>query len=148
MRLLVVGATGGLGQDVVADAVARGHHTAALLRNPAHTAFPDPVEIVPGDVLDPSSLAPAVSGREAVICALGTPSPRTPSTLLEQGTRNLVAAMSQQGVGRLVCVTLLGTGSSRANASFLYRTAILRMLAPMVPDKEAQEQVVRASDLD
>ena len=78
-----------------------------------------------------------------MICALGTPSP-----LLERGTRNLVTAMSELGVPRLVCVTLLGTGASRANAALLYRTLILRMLATMVPDKEAQEQVVRASDLD
>jgi len=148
MRMLVVGATGGLGQDIVADAVSRGHHTAALLRNPARATFAEAVEIVQGDVLHPASLTPAVAGRDAVICALGTPSPRTPSTLLEHGTRNLVAAMSELGVPRLVCVTLLGTGSSRANASLLYRTLILRMLAPMVPDKEAQEQVVRASDLD
>jgi uncharacterized protein YbjT (DUF2867 family) len=68
--------------------------------------------------------------------------------LLEQGTKNLVVAMSSEGVRRLACVTLLGTGSSRANASFFYREVILRVLAPMLPDKEAQEQAVRASDLE
>lgn len=90
----------------------------------------------------------AVRGREAVICALGTPSPRRPSTLLGEGTTNLVAAMSQERVRRLTCVTLLGAGSSRANTSLLYREVVLRMLAPMVPDKEAQERVVRDSDLE
>jgi uncharacterized protein YbjT (DUF2867 family) len=48
----------------------------------------------------------------------------------------------------LVCVTLLGTGASRASGSLFYRQVILRALAPMIPDKEAQEQVVRASELD
>jgi uncharacterized protein YbjT (DUF2867 family) len=56
--------------------------------------------------------------------------------------------MSQKGVRRMVCVTLRGTGSSRANASFFYREATLRVLAPMLPDKEAQEQAVRASGLE
>lgn len=148
MRSLIVGATGGLGQDIVAQALAHGHETAALVRDPGRAAFSETVEIVAGDVLDPSSLRPAVVGRDAVICALGTPSPRRRSTLLEQGTRNLIAAMSSEGVRRLVCVTLLGTGSSRANASFFYREVILRVLEPMLPDKEAQEQAVRASDLD
>jgi putative NADH-flavin reductase len=73
MRILVVGATGGLGQDIVAEAVARGHETAALLRDPSRVTFSEAVEIVRGDVLDLSSLTPAVVGRDAVICALGTP---------------------------------------------------------------------------
>jgi uncharacterized protein YbjT (DUF2867 family) len=148
MRLLIVGATGGLGHDVVAEALARGHETAALVRDRARVTFPDAVEIVEGDVLKSASLTAAVVGRDAVVCALGTPSPRQPSTLLEQGTRNLVAAMSQESVPRLVCVTLLGAGSSRANASLFYREVILRVLAPMVPDKDAQEQAVRTSDLE
>ena len=109
MRLLIVGATGGFGKDIVAEALARGHDTAALVRNPARTTLPDAVEIVEGDILNDSSLTAAVAGRDAVICALGTPSPRRPSTLLEQGTKNLVATMSQENVPRLVCVTLLGT---------------------------------------
>jgi uncharacterized protein YbjT (DUF2867 family) len=148
MRILVVGATGGLGQDIVAEAVARGHEIAALVRDPARVAFSEAVQVVRGDVLDPSSLAAAIDGRDAVICALGTPSPRSSSSLLGQGTRNLVAAMSQKGVRRLACVTLLGAGSSRANASLFYRQVVLRALAPMLPDKEAQEQAVRASALE
>jgi uncharacterized protein YbjT (DUF2867 family) len=95
--VLIVGATGGLGQDVVAEALARGYETRALVRNPEHSALPANVEIVRGDVLDPSSLTDAVRGRDAVICALGTPSPRRTSALLEQGTENLVDAMSRQG---------------------------------------------------
>ena len=98
--------------------------------------------------LDRVSLTAPLYSRDAVICALGTPSPRHRSTLLEDGTRNLVAAMTEAGVRRLVCVTLLGVGSSRANASLFYRELILRMLAPMVPDKERQEQVVRDSSLE
>ncbi len=45
-------------------------------------------------------------------------------------------------------MTLLGAGHSKANASHVYRKMILRVLAPMVPDKEAQERAVRDSELD
>ena len=83
-----------------------------------------------------------------MMCALGTSSPRRRSTLLGDGTANLVGAMREVGVRRLVCVTLLGVGASRANASLFYRAVILRVLAPMVPDKERQEQVVRESELE
>jgi uncharacterized protein YbjT (DUF2867 family) len=48
----VVGATGGLGQATVAASLSRGHETAALVRDPSRAAFPEPVEVVQGDVLD------------------------------------------------------------------------------------------------
>lgn len=148
MRILIIGATGALGRAAVQAALQGGHGTAALVRDPAGAKLPESVELAVGDVLDRSSLRRAVSGREAVICALGTPSPRQASTLLREGTGNLVVTMDQAGVRRLVCVTLLGTGRSRANASLLYRQVILRALAPMLPDKQAQEDVVRSSQLD
>ena len=60
-------------------------------------------------------------------------------------TRTLAEAMRRAGMPRLVCVTLLGTAGSQRNASFLYRHIILRALAPIVPDKENQQRVVRDS---
>jgi uncharacterized protein YbjT (DUF2867 family) len=100
------------------------------------------------EVLDPVSLTDAVRGREAAISALGTPSPRQPSTLLREGTKNLVEATRTDHVRRLVCVTLLGVGPSRKSTSFLYGRLILRVLAPMIPDKEGQEEVIQQRGLD
>jgi len=145
--MLVVGATGALGRSVVDSALANGHEVTALARNPESAGLPAGVQVIKGDVLDAASIEPAVQGCNAVICALGTPSPRKPTTLLEWGTANLIAAMTGTGVTRLVCVTLLGVGRSRPNTALLYRHVILRVLAPMVPDKENQEQVVRNSGL-
>ena len=147
MRLLVVGATGGLGQAVVAEAIDRDHDVSALVRDLAGSNLPQAVRKLHGDVLDPATLESAVEGQDAVICALGTPSPRKASSLLEHGTRNLVEAMSRFHVQRLVCVTLLGVAGSEDNASPFYRHVILRVLAPMMPDKENQERVVRDSGL-
>ena len=147
MRVLVIGGTGGLGREVVASVLGSGHQGTALVRH-REAALPTKVEMVEGDVLDPSSLTAALVEQEAVICALGTPSPRRSSTLLREGTKNLVDAMDREGVRRLVCVTLLGLGASRNNSSLLYGGVILRVLAPMVPDKAAQERVVRDSALD
>jgi uncharacterized protein YbjT (DUF2867 family) len=148
MRILVVGATGELGRDIVEEALAAGHSTVALVRKARAARLPARVAVAEGDVLRPSTIVSAVQGVEAVICALGTPSPRQPSTLLRTGTANLIGVMEGTGVRRLVCVTLLGTGQSRSNTSLLYRIVILRALAPMVPDKQAQEEAVRASTLD
>lgn len=148
MNVLVVGATGGLGRAIVGEALTRGHDVTALVRDTARAELGGEVHAAEGDVLKPETLAPAVRSKDAVLCALGTPSPRKPVTLLEDGTRNLVAVMEREGVRRLVCVTLLGVGESRANASFFYGNVILRVLGPMLPDKENQERVVRESALE
>src|SRR5712691_6519707 len=112
MRLLVVGATGSLGRLAVAEAAQRGHDVAALVRDPARANLPEPAVKVRGDVLDPAILDPALAGKDAVVSALGTPSPRQASSLLEDGTRNLTEAMKRSSVPRLVCVTLLGTADA------------------------------------
>jgi putative NADH-flavin reductase len=147
MKLLVVGATGSLGQAVIAEAIDRDHDVSALVRDLASSNLPPAVRKLHGDVLDPATLESAVAGQDAVICALGTPSPRKASSLLEKGTSNLVDAMTRSDVQRLVCVTLLGVAGSEHNASPFYRHVILRALAPMVPDKENQERIVRESAL-
>src|SRR5215210_7270537 len=124
MRILVIGATGALGQDVLAAAVAQGHDTGGLVRDAARAALPAGVETVEGDVLDATSLERAVRRRDALISVLGTPSPRQASTLLRDGTENIVSAMRREHVRRLVCVTLLGVGVSRANTAIFYREVV------------------------
>ena len=76
-----------------------------------------------GDMLDPASVESAVRGQDAVLSALGTPNPRKTSTLLSEGTKNLVDAMKRNGVERLVCVTILGTGDSGRRHGRLFYTS-------------------------
>ncbi|MFJ2739433.1 SDR family oxidoreductase [Streptomyces sp. NPDC087440] len=65
-KVLVAGATGTVGREVVAELLARGARVRALTRNPAKADFPAEVEVVRGDLGDPASLAPALEGVEAV----------------------------------------------------------------------------------
>ena len=151
MKLLIIGATGGLGRAMTKGAIERGHETTALARDPAKLEGQgEHLRVARGDVLDPISVKSAVCGQDVVVSALGTPSPRMPSTLLLEGTRNIVGAMEQHGVGRLVCVTILGTGDSgRRHGSLFYRLFVLGFFVrPMLEDKEHQEEVIRGSRLD
>ncbi|MGW0811849.1 NmrA family NAD(P)-binding protein [Streptomyces viridiviolaceus] len=61
-KILVTGATGTVGREVVAELLARGHDVRALTRDAATAAFPDGVEVVEGDLTEPDSLAPALEG--------------------------------------------------------------------------------------
>ncbi|GHB47922.1 nucleotide-diphosphate-sugar epimerase [Streptomyces viridiviolaceus] len=61
-KILVTGATGTVGRQVVAELLARGHDVRALTRDAARAVFPDGVEVVEGDLTEPDSLAPALEG--------------------------------------------------------------------------------------
>ncbi len=95
IRPLIIGATGGLGRELVRRAPERRHEVTALARDPSRIIGQDERgRAVRGDVLDPASVDLAVRGQDAVVSALGTPSPRKPkpSTLLSEGTKNIVGA--------------------------------------------------------
>ena len=62
-RILVTGATGSLGTNVIAEAVRRGLEVRALVREPARLRGFDGVELVQGDALDPATVTRALEGR-------------------------------------------------------------------------------------
>lgn len=65
-KILVTGATGTVGRQVVTELLARGHAVRALTRDPAKADFPAGVEVVRGDLTDPDSLVPALEGVTGV----------------------------------------------------------------------------------
>ena len=149
-RVLVVGATGGTGRQLVAQALERGYDVTALARNPAALDLSHPrLRVVHGNVLDPASLDEAARGQDAVLCALGHKKFFLPNRILSEGTRNLVRAMETQHVDRLVCETALGLGDSAGRMGVYYTLFLVPVILPLYFwDKTRQERVIAASRLD
>lgn len=149
-RLLVLGATGGTGRLIVAQALARGYEVRALVRSPAKAGGLQSAELIIGDVRDEAVLRRALDGCDAVVSALGTPvSPWREVTTLSNATRALVRAMKAARVARLVCITGMGAGDSAGHGGFVFDRLILPLLLRKVyEDKDRQEAIVRASGLD
>jgi putative NADH-flavin reductase len=148
MKVLVLGATGRTGSLIVRDATAKGHHVMALVRATANSHLPG-AEMIEGDVRDEETLARALSGCDAVVCALGTGMGLRKVDLLTVATRALVTAMTRAGVRRLICISALGIGDSRNHGGFLFdRLVQPSLLGPAYKDKERQETAIRASALD
>lgn len=148
--ILLVGATGPTGREVLSLAATSGRRIRALARNPASLeAAGGGHEIVRGDVLDPPPLVAALTGIDVVVCVLGTPLTRKPVTLLSSGTANLLAAMAETGTRRIVCVTGMGAGDSRGHGGFIYDHLVLPlMLGSIYADKDRQEAILRGVDVD
>lgn len=152
MKILVIGATGGTGQAIVREALAKGHAVTALVRSEAKARPLLPgTALVEGDARDQAALTRAVEGCDAAISALGTRKIRLVGkvTLMSEGTRALVTAMNERGVRRLVCITGLGAGDSAGHGGFVYDRLIKPVLLRTIyQDKDRQEAIIRASGLD
>ena len=149
-RLLVIGATGGTGEQIVAQALERGFEVIALARDPAKVRVTHPsLRVARGDVLDPATLDAAVAGQEAVLSALGHRRLFSPSRVQSEGTRNVLHAMSKHGVERFVCETSLGLGNSVGRMGLPGTLLFLPVfLAIYFWDKARQEQVIAGSECD
>jgi putative NADH-flavin reductase len=150
MNILIVGASRGIGRQLVEQALAAGHAVTALARNPAHVNGADErLRTVKGSILDAVALDQAMAGRDAVCCAIGVKTPWEQPTLFSEGTRRLLEAMKKAGVRRLVCVTGIGAGDSRGHGGFFYNRVLFPLLAKGIyADKDRQEALIRASDTD
>jgi uncharacterized protein YbjT (DUF2867 family) len=112
--VLVAGATGGTGQEVVDQALNNDLHVRALVRDEskARMLFGDRVQYVTGDVREPRSLKKAVRGVDVVICALGSNVQRDPENSPERvdyaGVKALAEAAKAAGVSQFILVSSMG----------------------------------------
>ncbi|MGH9697727.1 MAG: NAD(P)-dependent oxidoreductase [Bryobacteraceae bacterium] len=153
-KLLVVGASRGIGLETVKAALRAGHSVRALARSAASISIQDAgLETVSGDALDSDTIHKAVRDVNVVVQTLGVDiAPRAlfeRTTLFSQSTRILVDAMKALDVKRLIAVTGLGAGDSRGHGGFLYDAVAFPLLLKRVyDDKDAQEQIIKSSGLE
>ena len=150
MNVLIFGATGGMGRELVAQALAQGHTVTAFARNPQKvTVKHERLAVHRGNVLDTQSVENAVREKDVVLSALGNKRWFLPNTLLSDGTRNIVAAMEKHSVKRFVCMTSLGIGDSRGKLGLYYTLFVIPVIVFFYfRDKELQEQIIKESKLD
>ena len=140
MKVLVTGGTGFVGPKIVNALVDAGHWVRVLERKPGtwKRAGLRCQDAAQGDVTDADSLQRAASGCDAVVhmVAIITGSPRDFERVMEQGTRNVIAAAREAGVKRFVLMSALGTNEETKD------------LVPYYHAKWTMEQDVKASGLE
>ena len=152
-KLLIIGASRGIGLETVKSALRDGHKVRALARSAASIPIENPdLEKLSGNALDSDTIRNALEGVDVVIQTLGVDiSLRAifePTTLFSRSTRILVDAMKAAGVNRLIAVTGLGAGDSRGGG-ILYDAVVFPLLLKRVyDDKDVQEWIIRSSGLD
>src|SRR4051812_24993294 len=110
-RIIVFGATGPTGRQVVEKGQGAGHAMTAFVRSPDKAGFSSSVALAEGDAFDKDAVERAVLGNDVVIVVLGPPSVGF-TKVASEGTTNIVDAMQATGARRLIVQTGHGVGDS------------------------------------
>jgi putative NADH-flavin reductase len=155
--ILVLGASGRTGAQVVDYALSRGHNVVALLRNPSRLAERAGLTVMDGTPANVTDLAAAIQGTDAVISALGNVRTSdmpwsqqvSPPRFMTNATRNAVTAMKTARVRRIVIVSALGVGNSLPVGPTYYRWTIQHTnLATTFADHNLVDREIRQADVD
>ena len=153
-KVLIIGASRGIGLETVKAALLAGHNVRALARSAARIPIQNPgLDRVAGNALDSSAIRSNLDGVDVVVQTLGVDvAPRSTferTTLFSQSTRIIVDAMKAAGVKRLIAVTGLGAGNSRGHGGIIYDSVVFPLLLKRVyDDKDVQEWIIKSSGLD
>jgi putative NADH-flavin reductase len=155
MKIIVFGASGNTGREIVKQAVARGHSVTAFVRDagslPLDSADSN-IRVIAGDVLDPAAVSDAIFGHRVVLSALGARTLKK-TRLLAQALPNILAGMRQHYVTRIVVLGAAGVRSDygkyqSALANIGFWLAKHTVFRHTFADQAAQEKILAASEID
>lgn len=161
--IAVVGASGLTASECVYQILQNGDNCVGLTRNPANLKIPkgsgganadkpltDPkLTMIAGDVTKKADVDKIFEQKiDGVVVALGGKTSEVGETMLTDGTKNVIAAMKENGVKRLVVVTSIGAGDSENQAPFFFKVLMWTAMKKIFADKNNQEKVVQDSGLE
>ena len=149
MKILIIGATRGIGLQILQQALAKDHDTTVLARSPQKiTVEHERLQVMQGNILDDHAVGSASEGRDVVISCIGIMPTRKPVSVFSVGTKNVLAAMDKSKVKLLVSVTGIGAGDSRGHGGFFYDKIIQPFfLKTIYEDKDRQELLIKDSSV-
>jgi putative NADH-flavin reductase len=149
MRVVVLGATGGTGLEIIRRSLARGHSVTAFVRSADRLkAFHNQVDIRQGDLLNIAELWTVIKGHDVVLSGFGPRQPplKSDAHLLEQFANALTTAMQETDVKRVVVIS----------TAFLFKDSVIPpthligrlFFRDVVSDSAAMERIFVQSNLD
>lgn len=151
MKIVVFGASRGVGLKVVEQALEAGHSVTAFVRSPEKFGVTHAnLTVFKGDAMDATAVENAVAGHEAVVSALGPTRPPVPH-MMAASARNIIAGMKKHGVRRLVSTTGAGVRQPEDKPKLAdhFMGFLLNLLAKEVLlDSAENARIIQASDLE
>jgi putative NADH-flavin reductase len=148
MNIIIFGSNGGIGSQTVEQALAAGHNVTAIARRPESVKIQhECLKVIRGDVMDINSIIAPMRGQEVVVSSLGTARSEA-TTLYSEGVSNIMTAMGQAGVRRLLCISASGLEPGPLWQKVAAKLFLWTFLKEMYLDLVRMETAVKASTLD
>jgi putative NADH-flavin reductase len=148
-QILVLGATGGTGREIVSQAVQQGYEVTALVRRPEEAGLSKGVRVLRGNVTDDTeALAEAMQSQEVVISTLGVGKALRSGGLIARSAPLIVRTMDRQGIRRLIFTSAYGVGATWKDVPILPRMLMGVLFQDLYGDKKLGEDAIRRSELD
>jgi len=153
MKIVLWGATGLTGHEILNQAIDAGHEVKAVTRKPSLIEVEHAtLSVVQGDVLNPQSVQEAVAGGEVVISALGSGASfakaRKPTTIYSEGFANIIAAMRKHNIRRFIALLSVGTVPD-PNEALIHKLIIRPLIRDTYDDmRRAENFLDDCNDID
>lgn len=152
-KILIIGASSGIGLQTVKNALANGYHVRAFARSADKIDINhDNLEKFTGDALESKDVEKAIQNIDVVIQTLGVPFDLTlitgPISLFSKSTKILLQVMTENSIRRLITITGFGAGRSRSSINIFQRIGFEMIFGRAYGDKDKQEQLIENSGLD
>jgi len=149
MKIVIFGASGHIGRIITARALEKGHKVTAFVRNPQTLTIKNKnLSVCVGDIRNYAQVADAIKGNEAVISSVGNKTRSATfksTTVISNGVENIVKAMNQHNVKRLLFISSFGLNESIFLPEKIFIRIILRNIFAQMP---RQEKRISQSGLD
>ncbi|MES1217503.1 MAG: SDR family oxidoreductase [Bacteroidota bacterium] len=149
MNILILGATGATGLELVNQALTQGHVVTAFVRDPSKLKIiHEKLTVIKGNVLDKDVLIKPLKGKDAVLSALGVGKSLKSSNLISNAVSLLIPAMNATNIKRLIFLSAFGVGQTFKQASFIQKLIFRTFLKNIYADKSKADEQILGSTLD
>jgi putative NADH-flavin reductase len=149
MNVVVFGASGRTGRELLEQGLAHGHTVTAFVRTPTKLAIEHPhLKVIQGDAADRGAVDRAIRDQDVVLCALGAATLFTRDQAVVVGVHNILTAMEVAGVRRLVYLSADTVRDTRDQLNVLRRVLVPVLFHHSAQDHELNERMITQSHMD
>lgn len=156
MKILVLGITGRTGKLIASEALKRGHEVVGIARNLTFVEK-NGVTLFQGSPMDETIIFEAIKGCDAVVSTLNisrtSDNPwaklRAPKDLMSISITNVLKAMIENGIKRIVIMTAMGVGDSKKEMPGIFNFLVkISNMKYAYSDHDRQEKLIESSTAD
>lgn len=153
MNILLFGATGGTGKEILVKLLEANHHVSVLVRNPENLtdiSGHNNLDIIQGSIYNPDTYESAMNNCDLVISALGTGTSRKPTEIYSKGGQQIITAMQKANKKRLITLTAGAFDpTDPATRGFIVKYIVQPLFKNIYSDMQKWENILENSkDID